>query len=142
MQQRLSKAEKSAQQELMEGFLGRRLLDPFSQSTRKDIDFFFVDKVSRHHRSRFSVSRLHLERGIPERRQNFPSKTLPTSARSEKSSQKCLEIGTAATAAAGHIEEHRETCSGAQPRHPAAATAKEAPGKPPFKVDFRIQGIP
>ena len=56
------------------------------------------------------------------------SETFHTSARSEDSSQRCVEIqaAAAATAAARHTNKHRETCCGGHP----------------LKVDFRIQGIP
>ena len=65
----------------------------------------FWQTVSRHCCLRVSVGRLHRKSGIR--------------ASSEGSFQKCLEIkAPAATAAAGHIEEHRETGSGAEPRHP------------------------
>ena len=72
-----------------------------------------------------SASRLHRKSGIRERRQSFISKTLHASACSENNSQKCLGIeAAAATAAAGQLEEHADTCSGA--KAPAVATAKGA----------------
>ena len=79
-----------------------------------------ADKVSRRCCSRSSAGRLHRKSGIPGRRQNFVSKTLHASARSKDNSQRCLQIKTATATAAktGHIEEYRETCSGAEPWRP------------------------
>ena len=87
----------------------------FRQGTRKDLSFGGQGLTP----SLFTIQcrPTASKSGIPERWQNFESKGLHASARSEDNSQKCLQIN-AATAAAGHIEEHRETCWGAEPRHP------------------------
>ena len=60
-----------------------------------------------------------IERVVSMGGDNFISETLHASASSEDSFQRCLEISAAAatTAAARHTVKHRETCSGAEPRH-------------------------
>ena len=88
---------------------GRRPLDPLGQGTREGTAVL-ADKVSLHHCARFSSIRLHRKSRFHGWLQNFTSETLSTPRpSSEDSSQKCLQIKAAA---AGLIEERRDTCFG------------------------------
>ena len=109
------KAEKSSLQEQVETLSGRSLLDSFGQGTRKRTAHW-ADKISRSCCLRFCSGRLHRKSGVQRRRKNSISEPLHASASSEDNLQGCHNF-KAAAATAGHIEEDRETCSGAEPRH-------------------------
>ena len=75
--------------------------------------------VSRHYCLRFSVGRLNRKKVVSVQGGQTINQRLSTPRPASKIVLKNLESkAPAATAAAGHTEEHRETGSGAEPRHP------------------------